>query len=117
MAGDRERQKYEKLCRYLQVGITLATIVVLGSCVSKIDDVGGGHDANRKMAGIFFFHLFLLVPCLFGLFVFLQLKLEQYFLSKDTIDDLNAAHMKYARKEAGSLSEFLSSLFKPKRKK
>ena len=118
---DRDKQKYEKLRRYLQWAITLAVLAVLGSCVMEIDGVGAGHDSNRKMAGIFFFHVFLIVPCLFGLFVFLQLKLEKHFLSKDTIDELNAAHMKYAKNETrqflGRFSPLLSALFKRKPKK
>ena len=116
MVDERDKQKYEKLCRYLQWAITLATLAVVASCVTEIDDVGGGFNTNRKMAGIFFFHLFLIVPCLFGLFVYLQVKLEKVFLSKETIEELNATHMKYAKNEVKRLFGRLSPSSKEKRK-
>ncbi len=115
--NDYERQQYEKLGRYLHWAIALACLAVLGSCVIETNDVGGGRDANRKIAGIFFFHLFLIVPCLFGLLVFLQLKLEKYFLAKDTIEELNAAHMKYSKKEMTRLLGRFSPFSKQKPKK
>ncbi len=112
-------KNFARVCRYLHWAMMLACIAVLGSCVTDINDVGGGYDANQKIAGIFFFHLFLIVPCLFGLFVFLRLKLEKYLLSKDTIESMNEAHMIYAEKEAARVLGPLLSLFKKlfKRKK
>ena len=95
----------------------LASIAVLSSCVTKINDVGGGFDSNQKMAGIFFFHVFLFVPCLFGLFVYLRLMLEKYFLSKETIERLNGDHMNFAEKEAKRVFGPLYTLFKQKKKK
>ena len=67
----------------MQGAFIIGVLVILGSCVYRIDSAGGGHNANRKMATIFFFHLFLIVPCLFGLFVYAQVKLEKYFLNRD----------------------------------
>lgn len=112
MAEEQSNEKLRIWTRYLQWIFAFGALAILGSCVSKIDALGGGHDTNQKMAGIFFFHLFLLVPCLFGLFVYLQIKLERYVLDSNEIDRMNEVHMQYARKELKSVLGPLYSRFK-----
>lgn len=111
VSDPQTNEQYEKWKRYLQWAFAIGIVAILGSCVGRIDGVGGGHDSNQKMVVIFFFHLFLIVPCLFGLFVYVQLRLERYFLSEDAIDQMDQAHMKYARNEAKSKLGPLFSLF------
>ncbi len=79
MVDDRDGQRHQRWLRYLKCAMAIASLAVLGSCVAQIDAVGGALDSNRQMAGIFFFHLFLIVPCLVGIYIYLQVKLERYF--------------------------------------
>ncbi len=111
MADQQGNVQYDKWNRYLRLAFAVAFLLILGSCVSKIDGVGGGHDSNQKAVMIFFFHLFLIVPCLFGLFVYAQLKLERFFLSKATIEQMDQAHMEHARAEMKGILGPLSALF------
>ncbi len=119
MIDKHENKKLARLDLALHCAMTLACIAILGSCVVEIDDVGGRYDANQKIAGIFFFHLFLIVPCLFGVFVYLRIKLEKILLRKETIDSLNQTHMVYAKREAarglGPFYKLFRALFKRKR--
>ena len=85
-------------------------LLILGSCVSEIDAIGGRHDATAKAVGIFFFHLFLIFPCLTAVYVFLQLKLEKHYSSSARVERTNGTHEDCARKETsrifGPLSRF-----------
>ena len=105
----QDEKRLARLERYLQLAICLALIPILVSCVSEINDVGGGHDSNQEMAVIFFFHLFLVVPCLLGLFVFLRVKLEKYFLSKETIE--SPEQNSWGLRKARSLESFGPCIF------
>lgn len=113
-------KKFETWTRYLQWATGLAFLAILGSCVSEIDSIGGGHDSNRKMAGVFFFHLFLIIPCLFALYVFLQIRLEKLCLSETEIQKRNDAHIQgltdNAGNRLGSLSSMAAALLKKNKK-
>lgn len=114
MTEQKGNAQYEKWKRYLQWAFAFGFLVILGSCVGRIDGVGGGHNSNQRAVAIFFFHLFLIVPCLFGLFVYAQLRLERHFLSKAAIDRMDQAHMKYARNEIKGVLGPLYSIFSRK---
>ncbi len=84
MDQDRLDQQQRKWSGLLKIVTGLATVAILGSCVAEIDSLGGGRDTNQKMAGIFFYHLILIVPCLFGLYAYLRIKLDDHFAKSKT---------------------------------
>lgn len=78
MTEQNDGEEFSIWKRYLKGAFIIGLLMILGSCVYRIDSLGGHLDTNQRMAAIFFFHTFLIFPCLFGLFVYGQLKLEKY---------------------------------------
>jgi len=82
---NKENKKFKMVMLVCNAVFTLAFLFILGSCTKDFNNAGGGTDANQKGVYIFFFNLFLIFPCLFAAYVYVQVKLEKFLLSKEDI--------------------------------
>lgn len=89
MTDQHRGEQFAKWKHYMKGAFIIGLLLILGSCVYRIDSTGGSHNTNQRMAAIFFFHVFLIFPCLFGLYVYGQLKLEKYMQGSDANDAKN----------------------------
>ena len=91
--------------------MALGTLALLGSCVKEVNDVGGKYNAVQEVLQICIGYLFSFFVFFFAL-IWLQFRLEKYFLTKDEIKDRNRAHMRFAtrrmKRSLGSLYPLFS---------
>lgn len=106
---NKENKKYKSAMLVCNVVFALVFLFILGSCAKDFNDVGGGTNANQKAVHIFFFNLFLIFPCLFAAYVYAQVKLEKFLLSKEEIAAENNAFQNTVQEtlksDAGLLSK------------
>lgn len=79
MTGEVDKEEANKWKMFSDVLFYSGFIIMLGSCVYKIDALGGQINANQKAAGIFFTYLLFVFPALLGLKIFMDVKLEKKF--------------------------------------